>query len=183
MPRRERKEVKTPTLMRRLWNRSSISTPEMAIPLDPLDFQGSHVLLAGKYLCVIGGAGEGKFSSDEFDLTLNYDFPRGVWWAKFFFGPWEAIIQINPGPMTAEDVHLGRSFSFSWQVRDVQQGSFEAGLRCTGDMKANWQEISIRMFGVPGVGLLQFEGVRLENLPIYGDLQQEWDNFSAYPHV
>ena len=124
------------------------------------------------------------FGSDEFDLTLSFDYPRGVWWATFQLGPWEGILQMNPGPMNSDDIHLGRTFPLSWQLRDLMEADFEFGKHCSGTMMGNWRmEISVRMFGmpgVPGIGLLEFEGVKIYNSPpVYEDLQRAWDTFST----
>lgn len=170
-PRRDSKDAENASQLQRVSNEPTTDKT------SAYAYQGSHVLLAGKYQCMIGGACVGMFGSDTFDLTLSFDYPRGVWWATFQLGPWEGILQMNPGPMTADDVHFGRAFSFNWQLRDLMEAKVVFGKHCTGQMTGNWrEEISVSMFGIPGVfgiGLLEFDGVKVYNSPpYYDDMQQ-----------
>ncbi|KAF9695072.1 hypothetical protein EKO04_006995 [Ascochyta lentis] len=156
------------------------ATPYQPLPSisdNPTNSHNPYVLLSGPYQCLTNGAAGDWLKGDRFHLTLSYDFTRRRWWAAFSMGAWDGMIQVNPGPLTPDDVHAGRKFPLMWRLRNLRQRRVQEGVNCTGDVVISSEEISVRLFEVLGFGVLEFVGVRLEGLTLYRDLQCEWDVF------
>lgn len=116
------------------------------------------------------------FGPKKFYLTLITDEQRGVWWAKFEWGSWSGIIQLNPGPTfeTIDETH-----SLGWRIKDLDTGEMRFGRKCTGEMKFNGHERTLegRLFEVPHVGTVEFRGRRIPGPRRVRGLQDEWDAF------
>ena len=107
------------------------------------------------------------------DLMLAQNATRNTWWATFRWGAWDGIMQMRPGP-----TGIDHSCSLGWRLRDIETGQLKFGKNCTGDiMFFGDQTFTGSLYGVPGVGTVDFEGTRLPGPSGQDDLQHEWDAF------
>lgn len=69
---------------------------------------------------------------DDYNLVLTLAVSsRNIWWAKFCWGPWDSIIQINPGPSYTG---TGQPCSLGWRLRDLETDQLKFGKKCMGEM-------------------------------------------------
>ncbi|KAJ4320363.1 hypothetical protein N0V94_003437 [Neodidymelliopsis sp. IMI 364377] len=142
-------------------------------PIKPDPYLHS-ILLSGTYTITCPTA-TSLFHTPSLDLSLAKDPRHNIWWATFRWGDWDGIMQLNLGPQGIED--LGRLFTFGWRLRDLQSGRLDFGSGCMGDVTFYRGEIEGRLFNVPGEGMVEFHGVRMEGEPVEDDLEHEWDAF------
>jgi len=131
------------------------------------------VLLSGTYEVNCATASD-IFGDYNLELTLAANPARNTWWATFRWGAWDVIIQMSPGPDVGSQCTLG------WRLRDLETGQLTFGKRCTGAMTFfDDQSFTGALFGVPGVGTVEFDGSRLPGESLEDDLRHEWDAVAA----
>lgn len=168
-----KKPIKTTSpLKQETQNRAS--TPH-SYASNPDPYSNDPLLLTGTYsiTCPVASS---LLMTDDLDLTLALDSARGIWWATFRWGTWDALLQMNPGP---RDMHtLGRPCTLGWRLRDLHTGALEFGRGCMGEMVFFADRtFTARLFGWPEVGVMEFEGVRMEGEVLEDDLRDEWEGF------
>jgi hypothetical protein len=135
------------------------------------------LLLSGTYSISCETANS-IFDDYNLDLTLARDPSRGMWWAAFRWGAWDGIMQMKPGPRNFDS--LGQPCSLGWRLRDLETGQLTFGRKCTGTMTFSGDgSMEGCLYEVPGVGSLEFEGMRVSGENLEDDLKEEWDGFVA----
>ncbi|KAH6496246.1 hypothetical protein HBI55_098650 [Parastagonospora nodorum] len=135
-----------------------------------------YVLLSGTYEVNCATASD-MFGDYNLELTLAENPARNAWWATFRWGAWDVIIQMSPGP---DQIGVGNQCTLGWRLRDLETGQFTFGKRCTGSMTFFDNQTFIgALFGVPGVGTVEFDGNRLAGRSLEDDLRHEWDAIAA----
>lgn len=134
--------------------------------------RGQSTVVSGTY-SITCDAATNMFYEYDFDLTLAQDPSRNAWWATFRCGAWDGIMQMRLGP-----TGLNQQCSLGWRLRDLETGQLRFGKSCTGDiMFFENQTLTGSLYGVPGVGRVDFAGTRLSGPSVQDDLQHEWDAF------
>jgi len=83
---------------------------------------------------------------------------------------------MNPGPGDSDS--LGQPCSLGWRLRDLETGQLTFGRKCTGYMTFSGDgSMEGCLYEVPGVGSLEFEGMRVSGGSLEDDLKGEWDGF------
>ncbi|KAI4918480.1 hypothetical protein J4E90_002864 [Alternaria incomplexa] len=152
--------------------------PSPHIKTDPYPnyYQPSPPLLLSGTYSISCATASSIFNDYNFDLTLARDPSRGIWWATFRWGAWDGIIQMNPGPGDSDS--LGQPCSLGWRLRDLETGQLTFGRKCTGYMTFSGDgSMEGCLYEVPGVGSLEFEGMRVSGGSLEDDLKGEWDGF------
>jgi hypothetical protein len=115
------------------------------------------------------------FGAYDLELMLSKDSFHDVWWVTFRWGPWDGIMQIDPGP---DQVGIGNPCTLGWRLRDLETGQLKFGKRCAGAITFfDDQTFTGALYEVPGAGTVEFEGTRLAGRGLEDDLQHEWDAF------
>jgi hypothetical protein len=148
------------------------------IKTDPYAQPGHarYVLLSGTYEVNCATASD-MFGDYNLELTLAENPARNAWKAAFRWGAWDVIIQMSHGP---DQIGAGNQCTLGWRLRDLETGQFTFGKRCTGSMTFfDNQTFTGVLFGVPGVGTVEFDGNRLAGRSLEDDLRHEWDAIAA----
>lgn len=130
-------------------------------------------------------SGTYKIASDSIEDTFVIHSPlrltlfteaTGIWWASFQWACFDGVIKIDPGPTyeTIEQPH-----SLGWRIRNTETGTLTFGRDCTGDIhfEGDNRALAGTLYGVPGIGRVDFVGKRLAGPRRTGGLKNEWDWF------
>jgi hypothetical protein len=106
---------------------------------------------------------------------------RDIWWAKFCWGSWDGIIQMNPGPSYNG---TGQPCSLGWRLRDLKTGPLKFGKKRMGAMTFVEDGTFLgSLYEMPGTGTVEVEGTRLAGPNLEDDLQYEWDEFVSQTYA
>ncbi|KAF2865022.1 hypothetical protein BDV95DRAFT_264280 [Massariosphaeria phaeospora] len=138
------------------------------------------ILLSGTYSITCAQAVQ-AFSlprHTRLTLTLVLNPSTSIWWARYTWGAWDMILQLNPGP---SGTPLGQPCTLGWRLRDLDTGELRFGKRCTGTATFyRDQSVEVALAGMPGMSAgakLEFGGRRMAGGNEEGDMQGEWEEF------
>ncbi|KZM21845.1 uncharacterized protein EKO05_0003132 [Ascochyta rabiei] len=167
-----------PTAMRDVPSKKPRAKSQKLKPSVPASSTATQddIYLSGTYHITAPDVEEASSQDTPLRLALFTDEATGIWWASFHWSPLNGVMKIDPGPTydTIADTH-----SLGWRIRNEETGGLSFGRDCTGDIRFDGQERTLMgaLYGVPGVGLLEFEGRRIASPRRVGGLKQEWDWF------
>jgi hypothetical protein len=109
---------------------------------------------------------------NDYNLVLTLAVgSRNFRWAKFCWGPWDGIIQMNPGPSYNS---TGQPCSLGWCLRDLETGQLKFVKKCMGEMTFFEDGTFLgSLYEMPGTGTVEVEGTRLAGPNLEDDFQYE----------